>query len=252
MAVVSKGGNYLLNVGPTGEGVIPGPSVEILRSVGEWMHRNGESIYGTSPSPFPAEPPWGFCTRKGDLLYLHVFDWPADGILRLEGLKDLDPERASLLTDEAGELKVGRDGRGRWLDLFAGFAARPRSTPSSSRAPPALPISIHSWSSPSAASRSSWTISTASTRGRAVKRFNRRGEEGEFHIAKMAGPADAIEWRVKVAEPGTYGVSITYAARPGWDDGRYTVSAGRERDHGRGEIEPGLVAGVQDRGGSGR
>ena len=50
--VASKGGNFLLNVGPTGEGIIPGPSVEHLKEVGAWMKVNGESIYGTTASPF--------------------------------------------------------------------------------------------------------------------------------------------------------------------------------------------------------
>ncbi len=76
VAVVSKGGNYLLNVGPTGEGIIPWPSVAILKRVGEWIGQNGESIYGTSP--FPNELSCGYCTRKGNLLYLHVFEWPED------------------------------------------------------------------------------------------------------------------------------------------------------------------------------
>lgn len=76
--IVSKGGNYLLNVGPTSEGVIPQPSVERLAEVGNWMRINGEAIYGTTASPF-SYLSWGRCTRKGNKLYLHIFDWPKDG-----------------------------------------------------------------------------------------------------------------------------------------------------------------------------
>ena len=47
--IVSKGGNYLLNVGPTSEGLIPQPSIDRLMEVGAWMETNGEAIYGTSP-----------------------------------------------------------------------------------------------------------------------------------------------------------------------------------------------------------
>ncbi len=83
--IASKGGNYLLNVGPTAEGLIPGPSVERLEGIGKWMDANGESIYGTQASPF-AKTPWGRCTQKAldggkTRLYLHVFDWPADANL---------------------------------------------------------------------------------------------------------------------------------------------------------------------------
>lgn len=78
--IASKGGNYLLNVGPTALGEIPAPSIERLQLVGDWMRKNSEAIYGTTASPF-LRLGWGRATRKGDRLYLHVFDWPADGAL---------------------------------------------------------------------------------------------------------------------------------------------------------------------------
>lgn len=85
--VASKGGNFLLNVGPTGQGVFPQPAVEQLRKVGQWMKLNGAAIYGTTGSPFRSPLPWGFCTEKsslaGTLLYLHVFNPPKDGKLLL-------------------------------------------------------------------------------------------------------------------------------------------------------------------------
>jgi alpha-L-fucosidase len=89
--IASKGGNYLLNVGPTSEGVIPEPSVERLKEVGAWMKVNGDAIYGTTASPF-SNLTWGRCTKKvttkGATLYLHVFDWPKDGKLLVPGLKN--------------------------------------------------------------------------------------------------------------------------------------------------------------------
>jgi len=98
--IASKGGNYLLNVGPTAEGVIPPESVRILKEVGEWMKVNGESIYGTTASPLDAAPLWGRVTQKGNTLYLHVFDWPADGMLTLSGLVT-NVKQAHLLADSA-------------------------------------------------------------------------------------------------------------------------------------------------------
>ena len=84
----SKGVNYLLNVGPTAEGVIPEPSVRILEQLGDWLSRHGEAIYGTQASPFHVDPLWGRITSKGDKLYLLVKKWPADRTLRLVGLKN--------------------------------------------------------------------------------------------------------------------------------------------------------------------
>lgn len=86
--IASKGGNFLLNVGPTAEGEFPEASVERLKEIGSWMQLNGESIYGTSASPF-FKLPWGRCTVKkvkgGTNLYLHVFDWPKTGQLTVPG-----------------------------------------------------------------------------------------------------------------------------------------------------------------------
>ena len=64
--IASKGGNYLLNVGPTSEGEIPEPSVERLAAIGKWMKVNGEAIYGTTATPFTQPLAWGRCTKKVD------------------------------------------------------------------------------------------------------------------------------------------------------------------------------------------
>ena len=98
----SKGGNYLLNVGPTSEGLIPQPSVERLAAIGKWMKINGESIYGTSASPF-AKLAFGKCTQKPGKLYLQVFDWPKDGRLIVPMANPV--KKAYLLADSGKELK---------------------------------------------------------------------------------------------------------------------------------------------------
>ncbi|NPA36363.1 MAG: alpha-L-fucosidase [Chlorobi bacterium] len=107
--IVSKGGNFLLNVGPTDEGLIPQPSIDRLKYIGKWMKVNGESIYGTTASPFPYLP-WGRATRKGNVVYLHVYDWPADQKLALPVKNKV--KKAYLLADKEGELEVAdEDGK---------------------------------------------------------------------------------------------------------------------------------------------
>jgi alpha-L-fucosidase len=110
--IASKGGNYLLNVGPTSEGLFPQPSIDRLHEIGQWMKIYGESIYATQASPFQ-QLDWGRCTQKAfgndTRLYLHVFDWPSDGKLRVPGIFN-QTQQAYLLADaQKASLPVARD-----------------------------------------------------------------------------------------------------------------------------------------------
>lgn len=110
--IASKGGNFLLNIGPKADGTFPQESIDRLKAIGEWMKVNGESIYGTSASPFE-HLSWGRVTQKvignSTRLYLHVFDWPTDGKLRLSGIRNKGI-RARLMASPSTMLDVERDG----------------------------------------------------------------------------------------------------------------------------------------------
>jgi alpha-L-fucosidase len=102
--IVSKGGAYLLNVGPTAEGIIPQPSVERLEAMGAWLAVNGESIYGTRPGPIQGMNGYR-TTQKNGKIYLHVFDWPQGGKL---SLPKLAVTAAYLLADPSQQLSVSQ------------------------------------------------------------------------------------------------------------------------------------------------
>lgn len=216
--IVSKGGNYLLNIGPRGDGSVPEASVAVLHAVGAWMQQNSESIYGTSACPI--EPIWGRCAVKDDRVYLHVFHWPADNILRVTGLTN-ESRGAYALRDPQHHLTVSRDHGVTKIELPRGehdendavfvleTAGRPSALPPLITQGSDIPFELD--------------YMTASTSGRAAKRFNR---DGKFHISKWTVPADAVSWRLLVSQPGPYKVKIRYAARSASEGLGYTVKIG--------------------------
>jgi alpha-L-fucosidase len=125
--IASKGGNFLLNVGPTADGLIPAPSVERLAAIGEWMKVNSESIYGTTASPL-GEVPWGRCTAKPGRLYLHVFDWPENGKLEVSGIKNKVKKAYLLADNKKAKLPVERQSAEKIVITVPSRAADPINT----------------------------------------------------------------------------------------------------------------------------
>jgi len=105
--VVSRGGNYILNIGPEGDGSIVPYEAEVLRGIGAWLKPNGEAIYGTKASPFPALG-FGYATMKNDTIYLFVKTIPPDGVLRLPHAGHTAWGTAEVLASGRA-LKINRD-----------------------------------------------------------------------------------------------------------------------------------------------
>jgi alpha-L-fucosidase len=106
----SKGGNLLLNIGPKADGTLPQEMTDRLLYYADWMKVNSQAIHGTTASPFEMLPFEGRCTRKGNTLYFHVFDWPTDGKITLP--IENDELKVTLLDESPKSLKARKASRG--------------------------------------------------------------------------------------------------------------------------------------------
>ncbi len=220
--VASKGGNYLLNVGPTAEGVIPPESVERLHAVGAWLAVNGEAVYGTAAGPF-RKLPWGRCTAKGSRLYLHVFDWPETGRLTVPGLRT-PVVHARLLADSAARVGVtaGPDGP---------VLALPAHAPDPAVSVVALDLSGTPVVEPAPVRVDTDGVLRLLAADADVHGRSARYEAGSGHdnIGYWTDPADWVSWEVEVPADGAYQVDVTTGCDRGSGGARYEVAcdAGR-------------------------
>jgi alpha-L-fucosidase len=231
--IASKGGNYLLNVGPTSEGLIPEASVERLKEVGKWMHRNGEAIYGTTASPFK-KLAWGRATKKldpsGATLYLHVFNWPTDGRLVVPGLKN-EAEAAWLLADEGppdakgdrpiNPLLTHRDGDDLVVEV-------PGKAPDAIASVVVLkvkgPLEIEGAVAGQAADGSiCLPASDAICHGDQI-RYESGGDRD--NIGFWMDPSDWVEWQFMVKKPGVFAITAEVA---GLSRTRFLVGVGGQK-----------------------
>ncbi len=205
--IASKGGNYLLNVGPTAEGEIPQPSIDRLLEVGKWMDVNGAAIYGSTASPF-AKLTWGRCTKKvtetGATLFLHVFDWPANGKLTLPGLRT-KVKSAKLL---AGGVPVEAANEGESV-----VVKLPAQAPDAIASVVAVeldgaPDVAKMLPGPDAKGVIELTAATADI-------HNHLGSEAKLqgdHIGFWISPKVTVSWDFNAAQPGRYAVALDYAS----------------------------------------
>ena len=223
--IVSKGGNYLLNVGPTAEGLIPEPSIERLREVGAWMKQNGEAIYGTQASPFKRLS-WGRCTQKAGKLYLHVFNWPVDGKLVVPGLRNAVESATLLATGD----KLATE------SVPAGVSiAVPAAAPDPICSVVVLSIKgepqVEAQLSVQAAD-GTITLGTDDVilHGNKIKveHVHRKGmlKSAEGNIGYWVDPADWVEWQFTVTKPGKFAVTAEIAAER---SGKFQVIVGESK-----------------------
>jgi alpha-L-fucosidase len=220
-ATSSRGGNYLLNVGPTSEGVIPPESVERLDEVGKWTKANGDSIYATSASPFPYELPWGVITTKPGRLYLHVFQWPQQRELEIYGLRS-KVERAYLVGNHAGVRIAQKQDKAN--DYTSLALTLPAQAPDPNDSVIALEISGNADVDPSLQQQPDRTITLPTYLGDLTKsagseiRLDSRGVTERWFSAR-----DSMKWDFKVNHPGAFDVQVITSQQKygnGWDGGQ--------------------------------
>lgn len=210
VSTVARGGTYLLNVGPDGQGRIPAPAVKYLTAAGDWIKRYPKVVYGAGPSPWGHAQPWGDVTTTGDTLNLVVFDWPADGRLLLPGLQT-GIAAAGVVAD--GKFQPVRwKQAGAWTELA--LPARPADHPATViavRLKGAVKVDTTLAVHPNMPAN--LLVEFAEVSDATKKEIRWMEKFGEWkHANQVSGwaPTGKAAWTVDVAEPGDYRLELTY------------------------------------------
>ncbi|MCK5001348.1 MAG: alpha-L-fucosidase [Anaerohalosphaera sp.] len=220
--IASKGGNLLLNIGPMADGLFPQPCVQRFSDMGSWMAINGESIYGTTASPFKRLE-WGRCTQKNGKLYLHVFDWPKDGKLVVPGLKNKITKAYLLAGMKGHSLSVKRQGDdvvvvvpGKMDSastvIVIDIVGKPDITPEGIKQAADGSISL--------------PAEDALLKGNTI-RVEEKGNKP--NIGYWTNVADSVEWEFKVADGGLFTVMIDLSCDDSSAGSEYVVVVGNEK-----------------------
>jgi alpha-L-fucosidase len=228
--VIARGGSYMLNVGPKGDGSLPRRAVESLIASGAWIKAHSEAIYGTQASPFTQGFSWGDITTKDNRLYLHIFDWPVEGILRIADL-GVTIESASLLHDSS---PVRFFQNGSKLELKLGSKV--------DRNMPLIPVVELSLAAPAKIDQQATQIDGLTTNtllaemstveGCAVvedRWMEKFGEwKHEYYVKDWASEDAKATWDINVLEGGDYLVSIVYSSENNAANSEWVLSCGDE------------------------
>ena len=227
---VSRGGNFLLNVGPTAEGLIPEPSIERLAKIGEWMKINSESIYGTKAGPFKRLE-WGDCSMKPkrdrSLLYLHVFKWP-EGDLVVPGLLN-EINKTYLLSDKnKTPLSFKLSGEDVLIEV-------PEQVPDSNDTVIVLDIKGRPKVNIKPIVQQDDGSVLLKARDAEIHGQTARYEYGwgKDNIGYWMDKNDWVSWKFKILRPGKFVAEITYACDNQTGGSIYSINVNKEKITGR-------------------
>jgi alpha-L-fucosidase len=219
----ARGGNTLMNIGPMGNGKLDPTDAAILQGIGQWWRVNGEAIRGTTRTPLPVQA-WGESTRKGNTLYLHVFEWPRDGKLLLGGLQS-PVKRAYLLSDRnCAPLQAER------LNPLDVRLSVPTAAPDKVDSV----IAVECTGEVAADTRRLLLPSVPSDTLRVFdgQRHGRTlrfgaGKTRDAYVDNWSKANEFIAWPVRLNQPGSYEVFAVYDAAAGSTGGSYMVKLGK-------------------------
>jgi len=232
----SRGGNLLMNIGPMGDGEFAPEDTAILQGIGRWMSKNSASIYQTTKTALPYQS-WGVSTRKNNLLYLHVFNWPKNGQLIVGGLKS-GISKAWVLADKK-ELKFSR------LDPLDVAIHLPAQAPDTSNTVIVLETTTGKIETDTVrllASRETTNRLLAFDARLEGKGFGfGDGKTSSYYVEGWKNTNQSVNWDFRLIEPATYKILLKYAA-DNVDEGTYELSIGNHKV--KGSVEA-IAKGVQ-------
>jgi len=247
LKMAAANGNYLLNVGPKPDGMLPQEWLRRMSDIGDWLAEHGRSVYGTSGCPLQEESPQMLYTRRGKRLYLHLLAWPDSDRIRLSELRQA-PTSARMLKTGQGLEVARQDGKIELRGLPAvppswganvikmtfgtetmlrppARATRPEPVPCA----PDIRIEL-------AADRAE--LEGFGFKGSVLRTQVLRPAEievkrpAETSISPYWTPEQTAEWRVSCARSGKYRLTIVFACPAPFDGTKYEVSVAGKTLHG--------------------
>ena len=210
-STVARGGTYMLNIGPRGDGSVPERAALALRTSGEWLRSHPDVIYGANPSPWRHALPWGDVTAHGNKLFLSVFNRPASGKLHLPGLKTAI--RSARLLKPANAEPVEHHSDAGWTTI---------SLPSSTQ-DTRVPVVCLELAAPAEVDNTFGIdpdlTTDLDTHFATIKDATREGRRwmekfGEWkHAVEVSAwkPGGSATWEIDVRKPGLYRIDLTYS-----------------------------------------
>ncbi len=210
LRINSKGGNLLLNVGPTKEGLFPQPCLDLLSGIGGWMGRHGNTVYGSDISPIQ-NPGFGEATYNDSLYYLHV--WNVDATRTIHVPLSTDYGISTALYEDGSPVPCTSDGY--MIDVqLGGVTLDPIAT--------VVRLDVLDYVAMDSDSVYACTTGFARVVGSALHVGSGSVLEG------WTRHEDYAQWKLKAEEAGRFEVVLEYSAAPGYDGRWITVGSGAE------------------------